>query len=113
MGFLAPPDPGAWERLAHIGNSPTELDLQAADIRTVVWATGYRRSYPWLRLPVLSPEGEILQTDGLTSEPGLFTLGLPFMRHRSSAFIYGVERDAKAIAAAVAAHLKASPSIAA
>lgn len=113
MGFHAPQDPGAWERPAEIGGGPTELDLEAAGIRTIIWATGFRRSYPWLRLPVLSPEGEILQTDGITPEPGLLTLGLPFMRHRSSAFIYGVDRDAEAIAAGVAAHLSISPSIAA
>ena len=113
MGFIAPQDPGAWERPAVIGNGPTELDLEAAGIRTVVWATGFRRSYPWLRLPVLGPDGEIRQTGGITPEPGLFTLGLPFMRHRSSAFIYGVERDAAAIAKAVAAHLSISRTIAA
>lgn len=113
IGLIAPQDPGAWERPALVGNGPTELDLETAGIRTVVWATGFRRSYPWLRLPVLGPDGEIRQTGGITPEPGLFTLGLPFMRHRSSAFIYGVDRDAEAIAAGVAAHLSISRTIAA
>ncbi|MCW3783423.1 flavin-containing monooxygenase [Defluviimonas salinarum] len=113
MGFLAPQSPEAWLRPAVLGDGPSQTDLQAAGIRTVVWATGFRRAYPWLRLPVLSSQGEILHAGGVTPEPGLFALGLPFMRHRSSAFIYGAGRDAEAIAEAVATHLSNSKRIAA
>ena len=75
-----------------------DLDLRAAGIGTVVWATGYRRSYPWLRLPVLDPSGEIRQRRGGTPIPGLYVLGQRFQHYRSSNFIGGVGRDAAFVA---------------
>jgi len=87
--------------------SPTELDLGSRGIRTVLWATGYRRAYPWLNLPVLTPSGEIWQDGGATALPGLYTVGLPFMRHRNSSFLGGVGRDAKAISNMIFNHLSA------
>ncbi len=112
-GLEAPEEPQAWEAPAPLAPGPDSLDLGAADIRTVVWATGFRRAYPWLKLPVLDPQGEIQHRDGATSVPGLYTLGLPFMRHRSSAFIYGVGRDAEAIAASIAGRVTQADPIAA
>ncbi|SNS60342.1 flavin-containing monooxygenase [Tropicimonas sediminicola] len=82
------------------------LDLRSAGIRTIVWATGFRRSYPWLQLPVFDAAGEILQTGGITPCPGLYTLGLPFMRRRNSTFIDGVGQDAIEIAVEIARHLE-------
>jgi putative flavoprotein involved in K+ transport len=75
-----------------------ELDLHASGVRTVLWATGYRRAYPWLRVPVLDAEGEIVQHHGVTAVPGLFTLGLKFQRRRRSHFIGGVGADAEVVA---------------
>jgi len=75
-----------------------DLDVRAAGIHTVVWATGYRRSYPWLRLPVLNRHGEIRQHRGRTPMPGLYVLGQRFQHHRSSNFIGGVGRDAAFVA---------------
>ncbi len=75
-----------------------DLDLHAAGISTVLWATGHRRSYPWLRLPVLDRHGEIRQHRGRTPVPGLYVLGQRFQHRRSSAFIGGVGRDAAYIA---------------
>jgi putative flavoprotein involved in K+ transport len=71
-----------------------DLDLRTAGISSVVWATGYRRSYPWLQLPVLDQDGEIGQHRGRTQVPGLYVLGQRFQHHRSSNFIGGVGRDA-------------------
>ena len=75
-----------------------DLDLRAAGIGTIVWATGYRRSYPWLRLPVLDRSGEIRQRHGRTPVPGLYVLGQRFQHYRSSNFIGGVGRDAAFVA---------------
>ena len=75
--------------------SPSALDLRAEGIRTVLWATGYRRSYPWLKLPVLDERGEIRHAGGLTPEPGLYVLGLHFLRRRNSTFLDGVGADAR------------------
>ena len=82
-----------------------ELDLRAAGVRSIVWATGYRRAYPWLRVPVLDAHGEIRQRRGLTPVPGLYVLGQRFQHRRSSNFIGGVGRDA----AFVAGHIAVPP----
>jgi putative flavoprotein involved in K+ transport len=64
-----------------------------------VWATGYRREYPWLRIPgVLDERGEIAQRQGATRVPGLHVLGLAYQHRRNSHFIGGVGRDAETVA---------------
>ena len=81
-----------------VGDEPEHLDLRARGITTVIWATGHRRSYPWLALPVLDAAGEIRQRRGVTPVPGLYVLGQRFQHRRSSSFIDGVGRDAIDIA---------------
>lgn len=83
--------------------APELLDLERAGIRTVLWATGYRRSYPWLRLPVLDPRGEIRHEGGVTPVPGLYVLGLQFLRTRKSSLLDGVGADAAYLADHIAA----------
>lgn len=75
--------------------APTGYDLRHQDVRTVLWATGFRRSYPWLRVPVLDAHGEIRHDGGVVPRPGLYVLGLNFLRRRSSSFLGGVGRDAE------------------
>lgn len=75
-----------------------QLDLRASGVSSVMWATGYRRSYPWLLLPVLDRDGEIQQRRGRTPVRGLYVLGQRFQHHRSSNFIGGVGRDAAFVA---------------
>lgn len=70
------------------------LDLRARGITSVIWATGYRRSYPWLHVPVLDERGEIRQHRGVTPVDGLYVLGQRFQHRRNSNFIDGVGRDA-------------------
>jgi putative flavoprotein involved in K+ transport len=67
-------------------------------VRTIVWATGYRRAYPWLRVPVLDHDGEIAHRRGVTSVPGLYVLGMRFQHRRSSHLIGGVAADARQLA---------------
>ncbi len=86
---------------------PTTLDLRAEGIETVIWATGFERRYPWLRLPVLDERGEIAHDGGITALPGVYALGLPFLRRRKSTFIDGVGDDARELARHLAAHLPA------
>jgi len=87
---------------ASVPPGPTALDLAAAGVRTVVWATGYRRSYPWLDLDVLDERGEIAQDCGITPVNGLYVLGRNFQCRRSSHWIGGVGRDAATLAARIA-----------
>jgi putative flavoprotein involved in K+ transport len=81
------------------------LDLDAERITSVVWATGYRRAYPWLHAPVLNRRGDIEHRGGVTSSPGLYVLGMQFQRRRNSNFIDGVGKDARYLAGEIAAHL--------
>jgi putative flavoprotein involved in K+ transport len=71
------------------------IHLRTRGIRTVLWATGYRRRYPWLQLPVLDRRGELVQRRGVTSHPGLYAVGLRFQQTRRSTFIDGVGADAR------------------
>lgn len=99
--------------LAPFASSPGPFDLAAEGIRTVLWATGYRRSYPWLNVPVLDDAGEIIHDGGVTSAPGLYVLGLRFLRRRNSNFLGGVGADAAALAGELRTHLATSGRIAA
>jgi len=71
------------------------LDLSSCGIRTIVWATGYRPDYSWLEVPVLDRKGLIKHQAGVTDSPGMYVLGMPFLRKRKSSFIHGAEDDAR------------------
>jgi putative flavoprotein involved in K+ transport len=92
-------------RAIHLDTAPVRIDLESEDIRTVIWATGYARDYSWLQIPILDAAGEIVHDGGLTRSPGLFVLGLRFMRRRKSSFIDGVGLDAQELAQAVVGYL--------
>jgi putative flavoprotein involved in K+ transport len=91
-------------------DAPAPLELPTADIRTVVWATGFRREYPWLKVPVLDSRGEIRHRGGVTAHPGLYAIGLYFLRRRNSSWIDGVGADAFALAGHIDEHLGRSRS---
>jgi putative flavoprotein involved in K+ transport len=75
------------------------MDLHHSRIRTVIWATGYRPDYSWLDMPVLDCKGRIRHDGGIVAAPGMYVLGLPFMRRRKSSFIDGAGGDAADLAA--------------
>jgi putative flavoprotein involved in K+ transport len=75
------------------------VDLHDSGIRTVIWATGYRPDYSWLDVPVLDRKGRIRHDGGVAAAPGMYVLGLPFMRRRKSSFIDGAGDDAADLAA--------------
>ena len=81
-----------------VPRSPARVDLRKEAVRIVIWATGFRRSYPWLHVPVLDTGGELVHHHGVTSVPGLYALGLKFQRRRRSHFIGGVGDDAAFLA---------------
>ncbi|HET9261324.1 MAG TPA: pyridine nucleotide-disulfide oxidoreductase, partial [Acidimicrobiia bacterium] len=73
----------------------TQLDFADAGIETILWATGYVSDYSWLDIPVLDRTGEIKHDGGVVTEsPGLYRIGLNFLRRRKSSFIHGAEDDA-------------------
>jgi putative flavoprotein involved in K+ transport len=78
-------------------SSRLQLDLRSGEIRTIVWATGFRPDYRWLDVPVVDAKGHLEHQGGVTESPGLYALGLPMLRRRRSTFICGIEDDARAV----------------
>jgi putative flavoprotein involved in K+ transport len=82
------------------------IDLRAEGFETVVWATGFRPDYSWLDLPVLDRKGEVRHDGGVvTDAPGLYRIGLTFLRRRKSSFIHGAEDDAVDLVDHLESHL--------
>jgi putative flavoprotein involved in K+ transport len=73
----------------------------------VVWATGYRQAYPWLRVPAFDRHGQISHRRGVTEVPGLYVLGLKFLYRRDSTYVGGVRHDARFVAAHVTRRMTA------
>jgi putative flavoprotein involved in K+ transport len=84
-----------------------QLDLRSGEIRTILWATGFRPDYGWLDVPVLDPKGQLRHEAGAVDSPGLYALGLPVLRRRRSTFICGIEDDARAVIGHLARYLAA------
>jgi putative flavoprotein involved in K+ transport len=78
--------------------SDAAVDLRDRHVRTIVWATGFRRDYRWLRTPGTVVDGEIVHRHGVTDTPGLYAVGLRRQRTRTSTFIDGVGADAAVVA---------------
>jgi putative flavoprotein involved in K+ transport len=84
------------------------LDLTSGEIRSIVWATGFRPDYSWLDVPVLDRKGRLRHEGGVVDAPGLYAIGLPVLRRRKSTFIHGAEDDARDIVAHLAQSLERS-----
>jgi putative flavoprotein involved in K+ transport len=78
--------------------TPTELDIDSVGLGTVIWTSGYRPDYGWVKFPVFDDLGFPIQTDGRTTVPGLYFMGVHFMRNNSSTILYGVGEDAEIVA---------------
>jgi putative flavoprotein involved in K+ transport len=100
-GLTLPPEPQA-----HIiGPDPEcltnpilQLNLAQAGITTIIWATGFERDYTWLNVNAFDGNGRPKHQRGVSTEPGIYFLGLPYQSRRGSSFIWGVWHDAKHVA---------------
>ncbi len=94
------------ERAAHdLGPLPDcvtdpvlELDLAEAEISSIVWATGFKTDYSWLKVDAFDELGRPEQRRGISKQPGVYFIGLPWLSSRGSSFIWGVWHDAKFVA---------------
>ncbi len=102
-GEVEPPERFPGTRVP--GSARLQLDLRSGEIRTVVWATGFRPDYRWLDVPVVDQKGLLRHDGGVVDSPGLYALGLPVLRRRKSTFIHGIEDDAREVIDHLAGYL--------
>jgi putative flavoprotein involved in K+ transport len=86
-------------RAVALHDAPTELDLAAEGIGTVLLATGYSQSHSWLKLPITAPDGSIRQRRGRTEAPGVYVVGQRFQHRRDSGMVDGARHDAAMVVA--------------
>lgn len=79
-------------------NPVLELDLTKAGVTSIIWATGYAVDFSWLKVDAFDEKGKPKHQRGVSKEPGIYFLGLPWLSRRGSAFIWGVWHDARHIA---------------
>ena len=81
-----------------VTNPILELDLAKAGVTSIIWATGFATDYSWLKVDAFDDNGKPAHQRGVSSEPGVYFLGLPWQSRRGSSFIWGVWHDAKYVA---------------
>jgi putative flavoprotein involved in K+ transport len=91
---------------ACITNPILALNLAEAGITAIIWATGYAVDFGWLKLDALDDKGRPVHDKGVTTIPGLYFLGLPWLTRRASPFIWGVWHDADYLAGHIAERRK-------
>ena len=89
---------------------PLGLDLTSGEIKTIIWATGYRPDYSWLELPVLDRKGMVRHDGGVVSSAGVYLIGTPFLRRRKSTLIDGAGDDARDLSDHLVSYLLSSAS---
>jgi putative flavoprotein involved in K+ transport len=100
-GLNFPLEPEAREVLPDpecVTNPILEIDLEEAGINSIVWATGFDVDFGWLKVDALDENGRPKHERGISTESGIYFLGLPWQSRRGSAFIWGVWQDAKFLA---------------
>lgn len=105
MGLDLPLDPQAreaWPDTASLTDPIRSLDFAAEGITTVIWATGYKQDFSWLKVNAFDERGAPIHQRGVSKEPGLYFLGLPWQSRRGSTFLWGVWHDAKFVADQIA-----------
>ena len=85
--------------------SPLQIDLRPGEVTSIVWATGFRPDYSWMRVPVVDDKGHLRHEGGVVDSPGMYAIGLPVLRRRKSTFIHGVEDDAREVTEHLAGYL--------
>jgi putative flavoprotein involved in K+ transport len=89
-----------------VTNPILELDLEEAGVTSIVWATGFAVDYGWLKVDAFDAQGRPKHQRGVSAEPGIYFLGLPWQSRRASSFIWGVWHDAKHLADRIATQRK-------
>src|SRR5215468_6186649 len=81
-----------------VKNPILSLDLAKSGIATIIWATGFASDFSWLKVDAFDDNGRPKHQRGVSAEPGIYFLGLPWLSRRGSSFVWGVWHDAKYLA---------------
>lgn len=84
---------------------PLLMNLESGQIKTIVWATGFRPDHSWLDVPVFDRKGRIRHDGGIVDSPGMYLMGMVFLRRRKSSLIDGAGDDARDLSAHLASYL--------
>jgi putative flavoprotein involved in K+ transport len=102
---IASPSEAVPEEYKITTNTPTDIDLRAAGIISIIWSTGYRGDFSWLPPTLLNSDHQPIHRNGAAPVPGLRHIGLRWLSHRASGNFLGFPADATATAASIADHL--------
>jgi putative flavoprotein involved in K+ transport len=102
MGLNAPAETVPQFRDGYEQEELGTLNFEAAGIKTVIWAAGYKFDFSFVKLPVTDEDGYPVQTRGVTEYEGLYFLGIPWLHSRKSGILFGVGDDAAYLAAHIA-----------
>lgn len=105
MGLDLPEEPEAremWPDPECLTDPLQGVDLAAEGITSIIWATGYKQDFSWLKVDAFDAKGAPLHQRGVSVEPGVYFLGLPWQSRRGSTFLWGVWHDAKFVADQIA-----------
>jgi len=100
-GLDLPEEPGARATVPDadcVRNPILSLDLKKSAVSTIIWATGFALEFGWLKVDAFDEKGRPKHQRGVSAEPGIYFVGLPWLSRRGSSFIWGVWHDAKYIA---------------
>jgi putative flavoprotein involved in K+ transport len=89
------------------GSTVTFSNDTELDVRTVIWATGFRLDHSWIDVPVFDAQGAVVHKRGVTESPGLYFIGLPWQHTRGSALLGFVKDDADYLAQRIGAGVTA------
>jgi len=84
---------------------PLGMDLVRTGVKTIVWATGFQPDHSWLQVPVFDRKGHIRHDGGVVDAPGMYLMGVPFLRRRKSSLIDGAADDARDLSTKLSAFL--------
>jgi putative flavoprotein involved in K+ transport len=104
------PDPGEPALPALNGSDLIDrLDLREAGITCVIWCTGFDANWDWLKVNVFDAQGRPQHRNGITTSPGLYFIGFPWLSKRKSGTLYGIAEDAGRIVGHIRDVLQLNP----